>query len=356
MSYCAKCGSELNFGAKFCPKCGASTSITEDGGQVPDNKKQVTTKKTTRKKKTSTGSRPTKRATTKKSGNSDTLDGIIGITVIGLVIIAILWFLGAFEGEILSIPEGRAAFTVEDQNCSNTSITSINKIILYEGNSRQDCKVEGETKSGEPFTYNGKWEKEDVSFFSFRKYYILKFNEFNLLINGDKEVCFHKGSDSDVSNALKHSSIGKLNPINQEEENKISEKFLKKIEEQKKKEEAKRMEELKEYLGTYYYDYCPPGMPLNISFYYKITLKPDGTFSHEGSNEETKRQMEIETVVDRKNYPSGGKWSVINTAGMKGVFLYFDGNWGTGSINLENGVLEIPNMNGYRLKVRTRKE
>ena len=45
MSYCAKCGSELNFGAKFCPKCGASTSITEDGEQVPDNKKQVTTKK-----------------------------------------------------------------------------------------------------------------------------------------------------------------------------------------------------------------------------------------------------------------------------------------------------------------------
>ena len=159
--------------------------------------------------------------------NSGVIIKAVCFIVAGLLL---LWYMGFFEGTILTIPGGRAAFAVENQNCSNTNLKSINKIILYQGNSRQDCKVEGETKSGEVFTLNGRWELEDVEGFSFRKYYFLQFRDFNLLINGDKEVCFHKYGDSDINYALEHSSIGKLRPIAQDEENHISNEFNKKLE------------------------------------------------------------------------------------------------------------------------------
>ena len=159
--------------------------------------------------------------------NSGNIIKVVCFIVAGLLL---LWYMGFFEGTILTIPGGRAAFAVENQNCSNTNLKSINKIILYQGNSRQDCKVEGETKSGEVFTLNGRWELEDVEGFSFRKYYFLQFRDFNLLINGDRKVCFHKYGDSDISYALEHSSIGKLRPITQDEENHISNEFNKKLE------------------------------------------------------------------------------------------------------------------------------
>lgn len=364
MAYCSKCGTQLSEGAKFCPKCGTSVSVenpTDDVIQNISNESNDVNNTQRKRKPQQTNPKPKKkRSTPKKKSFYDKHEGlilgIIGVFAVAVVGLFFLWRLGAFEGEILSIPEGRAAFIVENQNCSDTSIASINKIIMYEGNSRQDCKVEGESKTGEVFTYNGKWEIKDVGMLSFRKFYILRFKEFNLLINGDKEVCFHTGTEATLDLALEYHSIGELKPINQDEESRVSEAFNKKVEEHKRKEEAERLEELKDYLGTYYYNYCPPGMPLNISFYFKITLNPDGTFSHDGSNEETRTYMTQSSLIDGKEFPSGGRWSVVNVSGMKGVWLNFEGSWGKGSINLDNNVLEIPNMNGYKLKVRTRKD
>ena len=355
MANCKKCGEELNPGAKFCPKCGEPVS-SSDSDVMSANKDTddvgIESKPQRKGKKPST-TKPRKRRPTPKKKTSflEEHDGAIIIGVVALsMALFILWWLGAFEGEIPSISNGRAAFIVENQDCKDYEVSNINKIILYEGNSRQDCKVEGTYKNGETFTLNGKWEKDYKGIKIFRKYYVLDFKKFHLFIDGDRQVMYNTANVMLSSN-----KIGDLKAINQEEENRVSEAFSKKVEETKKKEEAKRQEELKDYLGTYYYDYCPPGMPSSVSFHFKVTLNPDGTFSHEGNSEETRTYMTQSSLIDGKDFPSGGRWSVVNIPGVNGVFLHFEGNWGKGSINLDNNVLEIPNMNGYKLKVRAHK-
>lgn len=355
MKHCSKCGTELSDGAKFCPKCGdpVSSSDSDVMSANKDTDDVGIESKPQRKVKKSSTTKPRKRRPTPKKKTSflEEHDGTIIIGVVALsMALFILWWLGAFEGEIPSISNGRAAFIVENQDCQDYEVSNINKIILYEGNSRQDCKVEGTYKNGETFTLNGKWEKDYKGIEIFRKYYVLDFKKFYLFIDGNRQVIYNT-----TNYMLSSNKIGDLKAINQEEENRVSVAFSKKVEETKKMEEAKRQEELKDYLGTYYYDYCPPGMPLNVSFYFKITLNPDGTFSHEGNNEETRTYMTQSSLIDGKDFPSGGRWSVANIPGVKGVFLNFEGNWGRGSINLENNVLEIPNMNGYKLKVRAHK-
>jgi uncharacterized Zn finger protein (UPF0148 family) len=270
MAFCKKCGTQLSDGAKFCPKCGESVSSSDsDGKSVTTDTDDVGIEsKPQRKGKKPSTTKPRKRRPTPKKKTSflEEHDGTIIIGVVALsMALFILWWLGAFEGEIPSISNGRAAFIVENQDCKDYEVSNINKIILYEGNSRQDCKVEGTYKNGETFTLNGKWEKDYKGIEIFRKYYVLDFKKFHLFIDGDRQVMYNTANVMLSSN-----KIGDLKAINQEEENRVSEAFSKKVEETQKKEEAKRQEELKDYLGTYYYDYCPPGMPLNISFYFKI--------------------------------------------------------------------------------------
>lgn len=91
-------------------------------------------------------------------------------------------------------------------------------------------------------------------------------------------------------------------------------------------------------------------MVILISKFFRITLKSDGTFTHEPANEQTKGMIEAETVVDGTDYPSGGTWKVKDTSVGKGAFLDFEGEWGEGSITPDKSVIAIENMNGYKLK------
>ena len=61
-------------------------------------------------------------------------------------------------------------------------------------------------------------------------------------------------------------------------------------------------------------------------------MKSDGTFTHEPSNDQTRSIVEMETLVDGKDYPSGGKWKVKETPAGKAAFLDFGSSWGEGSI------------------------
>lgn len=103
-----------------------------------------------------------------------------------------------------------------------------------------------------------------------------------------------------------------------------------------------------QFVGVYTYSYFYGDT--NMKVYFRITLKQDGTFTHEPANDQTKGVVDMETVVDGKDYPSGGTWKVKDTSVGKAAFLDFDGSWGEGSITPDKSVIEIENMNGYKLK------
>ena len=123
---------------------------------------------------------------------------------------------------------------------------------------------------------------------------------------------------------------------------------------QEKQAEAMRIAnekaEKEAFVGRYIYKYYYHGT--NIELYFVITLKSDGTFTHEPSNDQTRSIVEMETLVDGKDYPSGGKWKVKETPAGKAAFLDFGSSWGEGSITPDQKVLEIDNMNGVRLKAQ----
>ena len=127
---------------------------------------------------------------------------------------------------------------------------------------------------------------------------------------------------------------------------------------QEKQAEAMRIAnekaEKEAFVGRYIYKYYYHGT--NIELYFVITLKSDGTFTHEPSNDQTRSIVEMETLVDGKDYPSGGKWKVKETPAGKAAFLDFGSSWGEGSITPDQKVLEIDNMNGVRLKAQLLKD
>ena len=75
-------------------------------------------------------------------------------------------------------------------------------------------------------------------------------------------------------------------------------------------------------------------------------MKSDGTFIHGPSNETTKNYIDMESVVDGKDYPTGGTWN----ASEEGIALNFNGSWSRGIISADLKKLEIYNMNGFNLK------
>jgi hypothetical protein len=116
----------------------------------------------------------------------------------------------------------------------------------------------------------------------------------------------------------------------------------------KKEKEAAEAKERDAFVGDYVYSYFYGNT--NVNVYFKISLKSDGTFTHEPNNEQTKGIVDMETVVDGKDYPSGGKWEVKDTSEGKAAFLDFEGSWGDGSITPDKSIIQIDNMNGLRLK------
>ena len=122
------------------------------------------------------------------------------------------------------------------------------------------------------------------------------------------------------------------------------------VTEKETKEESQPKEDpdVQHFVGDYIYSYYIGNT--NAKLYFKISLKSDGTFIWEPNNEVTKNQIDIEKVMDGNDFPEGGEWEVKDTSVGKGAFLDFDCSWGEGSITYDRKVLEIQNMNGYRLK------
>lgn len=122
------------------------------------------------------------------------------------------------------------------------------------------------------------------------------------------------------------------------------------VTEKETKEESQPKEDpdVQHFVGDYIYSYYIGNT--NAKLYFKISLKSDGTFIWEPNNEVTKNQIDIEKVMDGNDFPEGGEWEVKDTPVGKGAFLDFDCSWGEGSITYDRKVLEIQNMNGYRLK------
>lgn len=389
MAFCGNCGTQLNEGAKFCPKCGASIAPQNTTKGAQPSKKAT--------KKISTANKRSKHATESNKlslwqkitlgvagviafmglcvGFSDgmwfsaliSLCAMAAICVVYMGVIekkyawvtaicsffAVMLSIGTTSEEgykkFEAVEDGRAAYAIDSAHYEKSDVQRISKIIMYEGNGRKDCKAEGVNGEGQLFTIDGKWEKKNLGNTS-KYYYYLDYKYFKLLIREDSLICYYKGDNDNVTsieNAWGEKIIGKIKALTQDAENKISAETEKK----KKEIEKEKKAELNKLLGNYYYSTYIGDT--NAQEYYTITLNADGTFDFKPSNEQTKKWMELRTLVDGYEYPDGGKWEYKETIVGNAIFLDFDGNW-DGSIALDNMVLEIKNMNGYNLKTKVK--
>ena len=119
-------------------------------------------------------------------------------------------------------------------------------------------------------------------------------------------------------------------------------------------QEQSQSQDIQHFSGVFFYNYFRGDT--NAKMYFKLILKSDGTFTLEPSNEETKNWIDIDKVMSGSDYPEGGDWEVKDTPVGKGAFLDFDGDWGEGTITNDRKVLEISNMNGYKLKTELQYE
>lgn len=119
-------------------------------------------------------------------------------------------------------------------------------------------------------------------------------------------------------------------------------------------QEQSQSQDIQHFSGVFFYNYFRGDT--NAKMYFKLILKSDGTFTLEPSNEETKNWIDIDKVMSGSDYPEGGDWKVKETPVGKGAFLDFDGDWGEGTITNDRKVLEISNMNGYKLKTELQYE
>lgn len=112
--------------------------------------------------------------------------------------------------------------------------------------------------------------------------------------------------------------------------------------------------DVKHFVGDYFYSYYIGDT--NAKMYFKLSLKPDGKFTLEPSNDQTKEWININKMMSGHDYPEEGYWKVKDTSVGKGAFLDFDGDWGEGSITYDRKVLGINNMNGHNLKAELKYE
>jgi len=144
-------------------------------------------------------------------------------------------------------------------------------------------------------------------------------------------------------------SCQQKSPSQNDEQNKATET------EQKQEEvQPKENPDIQHFVGDYFYSYFIGDT--NAKMYFKLSLKADGSFTLEPSNEDTKNWINIQKVVDGMDFPDGGDWEVKDTPVGKGAFLDFDGSWGDGTITYNRKILEISNMNGYKLKTELQYE
>lgn len=386
MAFCGNCGTQLNDGAKFCPKCGQPTNQqpyennNESLNSVSNEENLVTLEKICAAFEELGLSKQIAFGLTgalavfgilwgfnnmdikfmvicllSVAGLYYILKGVIkpkytwwiAIGTLIIVLIATTTTSNSMTSKFVAVKDGRAAYGIDSAHYEKSDVQSISKIVMYEGNGRKDCKAEGINSEGQLFAVDGKWEKKKAPKSS-GYYYYLDYKYFKLLIRDDFLVCYYKGNNDDassISQAWNNGVIGKIKNLTQEAENRIS------TEKENKKQEIEKAKqaELSKFLGDYVYSYNIGDT--NARLYFKITLNSDGTFTHSPNNETTANMMNMYKTIDGYDYPDGGNWKLRETVAGDAIYLNFDGSW-DGSIALDNMVLEIKNMNGYNLKTK----
>ena len=380
MAYCSKCGTKLSNAAKYCPICGNSigtlskkrSSATKKNHQVDDESLSIG-------QKIALGICSVFAFIGLCGGAVSALDGIWSILVISILASAVIIsaFVGAIEkkyvwataiGSFLAIfiaigtsgsnegtrdprekhfrellpNNGSTTFIVENCKPFGEDGLVIKSIEFFEKNDTRDFRLDGINRNGNHIVLEGKWsddEKESTYQGKEYKYYTFwctDFDNYNFYVDSyDYLYCSFVfwDNDKDIGKAFQAGTIGKIQLANKEELEKVANATKKKSEEQQAK-----------YVGKYYYSFFIQNT--NASLYFTINLKSDGTFTHSPSNETTKNYIEMESLVDGKDFPSGGAWSASND----GISLDFNGSWSGGKISADMKRLEIYNMNGYNLK------
>ena len=308
MAFCSNCGTKLNDGAKFCPKCGMPTVIKDDSESPVVVKQKAKNRK---------------KASPKADSTSLGVWNILGLVISGffmfvcvvgyekafskfcglLILAAIITVLikreyrkyigwitgisfclymiaGVSSAEknkpkpFKAVADGRAAYCIDSAQYDNSDLQSIDMIVMYEGNSRKDCKAIGVNNEGHVFEENGKWSKMDAPYSSSHYYYYLDFKYFNLLIRDDSLVCYYKGDNND-KNAIKAAwnkgKIGKIRDLDGNEERAISQNVQTKKEDDKPIKGSKDLDFVRSKIGRSTWTYTPEYG--DLPYWFKLDFK-----------------------------------------------------------------------------------
>ena len=379
MAFCGKCGTKLSDAAKYCPVCGNAVGSTSQKNTSIGNTNHF------KKKDDNSGLTTVQKwglgiclflffgcLFTISASKGEAL--IITIVILGCVgaILGLFgdmidrkytwWVIGvslacwfainmANDGNSSTkekhfcdlLPDnGSTTFIVEDCKPIGDDGLVIKSVEFFEKNGTRDFRLDGFLKSGKAVVLEGVWsdDEKEATYqgkeYEYYTFWCTSLDNYNFYVDSyDNLYCSFAfwDNDKDVGKAFQSGAIGKMKMANKEE----VEKAAKTAQKEAEKLQAK-------YVGNYYYSFFIQNT--NASLYFTITLKSDGTFTHSPSNETTKNYTEMESIVDGKDYPSGGTWSASND----GINLSFNGSWSGGKISADMKRLEIYNMNGYNLK------
>lgn len=362
MKYCEKCGTQLTDDAKFCPKCGNPSGNKQADGIGSENSSYYCIELISAGPASLQVVKVIKDALKLSLKDAkDYVDSIPCVIKNGLSLSEANELAQIIEtsGAKTNVKQGIKS-TLNDSPVQSDSLTSDNNIMQEEVNQNSLTKWDkialgiagfialsgalGCYTAGESFSalicvcclayacafFMG-YVKMKYSFSAWVSAIIIIVMVFALIPNTDES---------------KKEEIKKEQTLKKSED-----KLSTEAEKEKQEIEKEKKVELNKLLGNYYYSTYIGDT--NAQENYTITLNTDGTFDFKPSNEQTKKWMELKTLMDGYEYPDGGKWEYKETVGGKAIFLDFDGSW-DGSIALDNMVLEIKNMNGYNLKTKVR--
>ena len=368
MGYCSKCGTKLSDGAKYCPMCGNSIDTTKKTVNSPQkasssnrNMKQIENDSLNKGQIIALSISALFAFIGLCGGAISASDGIWSILIVSILASAAIFFafvgaidrkyawstaIGSFLAVFVAIgasapskeraPKEKHFSELLPDDDSTTFIVEgckpigddglvIKSIDFFEKNDTKDFRLDDKKEA----TFQGK----EYEYYTF---WCTGFTNYNFYVDADDYLyCSFAfwDNDKDVGKAFQSGAIGKIKIANKKEVEKAKEEA---------KKEAEKLQS--KYVGIYFYSFFIQNT--NASLYFKITLKSDGTFTHEPSNDTTKNYTDMESIIDGKDYPTGGTWSVSSD----GIRLDFNGSWSGGKISADMKKLEIYNMNGYNLK------
>ena len=286
MAFCSNCGNKLNDGAQFCPNCGQQVNQQPKAKEQPkgfieafkEGWKEADSESDNKKENENGRKKSASKSDNKKE---DENDWKYGCGCMFIILLVIGFFVEECSGNDSNAPkpfeaieDGRAAYCIDSSQYANSDIRNLDLIVMYEGNSRKDCKAMGVNSEGHVFEENGKWEKRDAPFSSSRYYYYLNFKFFKLLLRDDSVVCYYKGNDDDgnaIQRAWTDGRIGKIKQLDENKERAISQKFQNKKEDDKPLKGSKDLSFIKSKIGHSVWTYTPEyGNP--IPYWYRLVF------------------------------------------------------------------------------------